>query len=973
MKKQILILLLPILLAACQSQKSKSPTQTAIEDGYKYEFTKDDPMGTRIYTLKNGLKVYLSQYTDAPRAHVLIPVRAGGKNDPADNTGLAHYLEHMMFKGTSNFGTLDYAKEKVLLDSIELMFEHYGTLTDSTERKAYYKKIDAVSNRAAKFAIPNEFDQMTSALGAKGTNAWTTNDETVYTMDIPANELERYLKIEGDRFKQIVGRLFHTELETVYEEKNRKSDGFEAYMAVLNGLYPNHPYGTQSVIGTVEHLKNPSITAIKNYFNTYYRPNNVAVCISGDIEYSKTIKLIDQYFGDWLPNDTLPVWQPEQVPTLSQPQYTEILGPESEFVYLGFKFDGRTSKDYLLLQLIDMILNNANAGLIDINLKQGQKVLAAGCYPSIMADYSTHFLYGYPKEGQTLEEVRDLILGQIDLVKKGEFDNWLIDAIIKDFKKSQMKELEGNRARANSMKEAFVNNIPWHDFIREIDEMEKITKEEIVAFANAKYGDNYFCVYKKLGEDPDKQIVEKPEITKVPVNRGVKSAFHEEMASMNVEKINPVFVDYNGEIDKSLIKGTEMISKVNQENELFQLAYIYEFGSNELKEAEIAAEYLEYIGSGEWTAEDFKKELYKLGCDFNVNVGIERTTVRINGLDESMDKAVALVEQMLSNPGIDQEALDQLIDRILKGRADDKLDRQLILREGLVNYCKYGSQNPFTNVLSNSELKGLKAEQMTAFLQNLTKWPHRILYYGPRPANELEPFIDNNHQIATELQPLPARREFIIKESEGNIYWTHFDMKQSEIVFISKNIDFNTSLTGKARMYNEYFGGGMNSILFQEIREAQALAYSVHSRYDEGDVNRANTVFAYIGTQADKQGQAMSSMLTLLDEIPASEGAFEIAQQSLMNTIESERITKQGVLWNYLSALDKGIDFDIRSQVYQEAKSMTLADVLDFQKTYIKGKSYNIGLIGDKNQIDIENLKTFGQVRELTLEEIFGY
>src|SRR5690606_122156 len=236
-----------------------------------------------------------------PRLQTQIAVKAGGKNDPANNTGLAHYLEHIMFKGTSDFGTLDWKSEQPLLDSIERLFTAYGQLQDPEERTAMYNQIDKVSFEASKFAIPNEYDKMVSEIGARGTNAYTTEDRTVYINDIPANQLENWLEIEANRFRMIVPRLLHTELEAVYEEKHRSLDNdyWKTYENLYRSMFSKHPYGTQTVIGTIDHLKNPSITAIKEYFDTYYRPNNVAICLSGDLDYGKTIALIDKYFGAW--------------------------------------------------------------------------------------------------------------------------------------------------------------------------------------------------------------------------------------------------------------------------------------------------------------------------------------------------------------------------------------------------------------------------------------------------------------------------------------------------------------------------------------------------------------------------------------------------------------------------------------------------------------------------------------------------
>lgn len=479
-----------IVAGSCHSTADKEGayvTKTAEEDGYTYEYVTSDPMKTRIYTLDNGLKVYLSVYRDAPRAHVFIPVKAGGRNDPADNTGLAHYLEHMMFKGTDEFGTLDYEKERPLLDSIEHLFNQYATITDADERKAHYDIIDKTSNEAAKYAIPNEYDKLMAALGGKGLNAYTTEDRTVYTIDIPSNEVEKFLEIEGARFRKIVNRLFHTELEAVYEEKNRSldSDGWKVYEAMFRLAFQKHPYGTQTVIGTIEHLKNPSITEIEKYFDKYYRPNNVAICISGDIDPRETIKLIDKYFGSWEPNDALqPPAGIEEEP-ITEPRAQEVWGPDAESMSMAFRFPGTSHPDYAMLTLVDMLLNNSEAGLIDLNLAQQQKVLSAGSYVDNMNDYSLHIFYGDPKEGQTLDEVKDLLLEQIELLKKGEFEDWLINAVVTDLKKSEMQELEDNQARANNMVMAFTNGMNWADYLSLLDRMEKITKQEVIDFVKS--------------------------------------------------------------------------------------------------------------------------------------------------------------------------------------------------------------------------------------------------------------------------------------------------------------------------------------------------------------------------------------------------------------------------------------------------------------------------------------------------------
>ena len=272
--------------------------------GPKYETVKNDPQDTKIYTLDNGLKVFMSVNKETPRIQTYIAVKVGSKNDPSETTGLAHYFEHLMFKGTEKFGTSDYAAEKPLLDEIEALFEQYRMTVDEASRQAIYHRIDSISYEASKIAIPNEYDKLMSLIGAKGTNAWTSSDETVYTEDIPSNQIDNWARIQADRFRNNVIRGFHTELETIYEEKNMSltQDSRKMYEALLTALYPNHPYGKQTTLGTQEHLKNPSITNVKKYHDTYYVPNNIAICVSGDFDPDEMVAAIEKYFGDWEPN-----------------------------------------------------------------------------------------------------------------------------------------------------------------------------------------------------------------------------------------------------------------------------------------------------------------------------------------------------------------------------------------------------------------------------------------------------------------------------------------------------------------------------------------------------------------------------------------------------------------------------------------------------------------------------------------------
>ncbi|MBF9236948.1 insulinase family protein [Hymenobacter sp. BT683] len=965
--------------AATASVATTAPAATsAAPKEFRYETVPGDPLQVRIYKLDNGLTVYLSDYKDAPRIQTYVAVRAGSKNDPATATGLAHYLEHMVFKGTSKLGTQDWAKEKVELDKIEALYEVYrGQRNDPVARKRTYHQIDSISGVAAKYAVPNEYDKVMGAIGAKGSNAHTSSEETVYQEDIPSNQLEKWAAIQAERMQEMVPRLFHTELEAVYEEKNRglDSDFNKEFEALNAALYPTHPYGTQTTIGTIEHLQNPSITEIKKYFGQYYVPGNVALCLSGDLDYDATIRLIDKYFSA-LPAKSAPAFNVPVEKPLTAPITREIVGPQSENVMLGFRLPGKSTRDGVRLRMLDRILTNGQAGLIDLDLNQQQKVLQAASFTDMNSDYSTHIIYGTPRQGQKLEEVKGLLLAELAKVKAGNFPDWLIPAIINNDKLERTKGYESNEARASAMYEAFIQRAEWKDYLKQKDDFASITKEEIVKFANDNYGENYVNVFKRTGTDPNKVKVVKPAITPVPANRDVASNYYKQLTAMPSSELQPVFVDYKKDIQETAIKpGLPLYYTKNSENGLFNLYYILDIGTNNDPRWGLAADYLQYLGAGQYSAAQLQQEFYKLGCSFNVSSGADRIFVTLNGLDTNLEPAMKLFEQLINAPKPDAAALKNMVAGTLKQRQDAKLEKGVILNAAMVNYVKYGPKNPFTNILSEKELKAIKPEKLTALIKKLPTYQHRVLYYGPRAQDATVSVLTANHRTPAKLTPAPAAKDFAEQPlKDKKVYWVDYNMVQAEILFLTKGDLYSKEMVPTVALYNEYFGGGMGSIVFQDLRESKALAYSASSRYSNADkVGRSNYNMSYIGAQSDKLPEAMAGMEALLTDMPVAEANLEIAKNAIRNSISTERITKGNVLLSYERARRLGLDYDLRRDVYASTQKMTFDELNKFQNAKIKGQNQVILVIGSKDRLNFKELAKYGTVQQLTLKEIFGY
>ena len=945
---------------------------------YKFVTVDGDLMKTRIYTLDNGLKVYLSVNPEKPRIQTYIAVRTGSKNDPAETTGLAHYLEHLMFKGTKQFGTNNPEAEAPLLDEIEQRYEAYRKLTDPEARKKAYHEIDSVSQLAAQYFIPNEYDKLMAAIGAEGTNAYTSNDVTCYTEDIPSNEIENWAKIQSDRFQNMVIRGFHTELEAVYEEYNISltADQRKLFAAISKLLAPTHPYGTQTTIGTQEHLKNPSITNIKNYFKKWYVPNNVAICMAGDFDMDKTIAIIDRYFSGWKPGADVrqPVF-PKQ-PVLTQPKDSTVVGQEAEQIWMGWQAKQANSLQADTLELMEDVLSNGRAGLFDLDLNQTMKVQRAIGGTQLMHDMGAFLLMGTPKQGQSLDEVKALMLSEIDKLKKGDFPDNLLPSIINNKKRNHYQLLESNEGRADMFVDAFINEIDWKQQVGKIDRISKITKQEIVDFANRFFTEGYAVVYKRQGTDSLQKKIDKPAITPIQANRDQKSAFVQAIQDAQVEPIQPKFVDFQK--DMTVVKtkkGLPLYYVKNNENGLFQLTFRYEFGQSADKRYDVANQYLNFLGTDKMTATEVKQKFYELACSFSASVGENVINISLSGLNENMQPALALLEEVMNHAQVDKEAYDALVKRILKGREDAKKNQ----RNYYATLCQYGIMGPrngYRDIVSEQQLKETDPQVFIDLVKNLSNYEHSVNYYGPMEVKNLTALIDKTHQTAKKLQPVPQNNYYVKQEAKQNEVWiAPFDAKNIYMrAYHNENRDWHIDEVAVQAVFNEYFGGGMNGIVFQEMREARGLAYNASAYYSRaGRKGEKESFYTHIITQNDKMMDCINHFHQITNELPASETAFAIAKEGLTKQLASLRTTKMGIINKWHSMKQLGLNFDLNQKIYKDLEKVTLQDMVNFEKTNMANKPLRYIILGDEKELDMESLGKIGPVRRLTTEEVFGY
>ena len=934
-----------------------------------------DAMAVQIFRLHNGLTVFLSENHETPRFSAQIAVRAGSKHDPAETTGLAHYLEHMLFKGSSSLGTLDFAKEKVHLDKITELYEQHFRETDPTKRQAIYAEINRENQSAAQYEIPNELDKVYNAMGEVGLNAHTWNEETVYEVNLPSNHLAQWAAVESDRFQNPVFRLFQSELEIVYEEKNRSLDAKERIIqeAVDRSLFKVHPYGQQTTLGEVEHLKNPSLKNVYAFYEKHYVPGNMAISISGDINVTNTIQLIDREFSKWQakPVPAGPAWTERP---LQGTERVTVKYKGEEFVLVAYRVAGRNDSDADALRFVDMILDNATAGLINLNLNQNQKVREAGSFPELQNDAGAQYLWGIPKAGQTLKEVEDLLVQQIELIKKGEFEDWILPAILTDFKKHRKTEFESNDSRVGLLSTAFIAYQDWDHVVTELDRMARLTKADVVRVANKYFGGGYVAGY-RIDEQQSVPKIDKPRIDTINIDATRQSPYAKQILAMPVKPIEPVWLKAEQDYRKiDLEDGIKLYHVKNPLNDLFVLGITVEIGSRHDNRLGLAAELLDKSGTRRFNSENLKKEWYKLGTDLSVSVGENETRITLSGLDENFPAAWSLLMELLTDPVVDAPTLEDLKAIIQAEREDSKKDFRT-LAQAVREFNRYGTNSSFLRALPPEKLAALKTDELQALIKSLVSYRRSMDYTGTMPLERVTEILKRRPALAAPTKATPPYRFFTAAApARDRIQIFDKQLAQSQVFIEFADGTFDEANAPVVNLFNDYFSGGMSSVVFQELREARALAYDAWGLYSTGTrKGEQNLLIGVIGCQTDKTPEALTAFLDLFDRLPASPERFAEARESVQTRYRTGKLEFRQIATTVRAWEKLEVAIDPRPARFARLQALRLEDVMRFAETHSKGRPRLISIVGDRSKFDLAEAAKKSDIVPVSLKEIFAY
>jgi zinc protease len=925
------------------------------------------------FTLANGLQVWIHQDDSRPEIFGAMVVNGGAKLDEPHATGMAHYLEHMLFKGTTELGTTDFEKEKIHLDKIDSLYEVLGKTNDKNQRLAIQLAINEQNKLAAEYAVANEMDRLIAAIGGKGVNAFTSHDMVVYYNVFPPHQIEKWMELYSHRFEKPVFRLFQSELETVYEEKNRAMDdfGYKLISDFNKAFYKNHPYGQRDILGEVEHLKNPSLITMYEYYDRYYVPNNMALVLSGDIDIEAAKPIIEAKFADWqykaLPER--PVYKEEEFKgkEVIRGRYLPVKAG-----LIGYRTVPLGHEDEAVLEVIENLLSNGNqTGLWD-KLSLDNKLLVAAMMSDTEVDYGKSMLIFVPKIiGQSLKNAERLVMDQLDLLKKGEFTDELLESVKINLSRQYQNRYESNYSKALMMAEAFVTGQSWEDLLAKEQAIQSVSREQIVEKANLYFGKNRLVLYNRTGF-PKKTKLDKPPYEPV-IPQGKESEYARKFSEMPDPEAKPRFIDMQKDVVvDSSIAFVKIYKVENPLNDIFSFQINYGMGKLADPRILMLSQMLTSAGTAQLERDELKASFGKLGTTYYAYSGDLSFTVNMQGFDQSLEESLSLMGQLLDQPVYNKKGRKAVLSN---EKFERKMERKDINEKMdlISEYQRYGENSSYLNRLTLKQIKSLPFEELEEALKQLRQYEMVIYYTGNKPIEEVRQLVENYlinvapvNPEKRDVRPLRSsdQRDFLFVNDKKSV--------QTQISFFvntkePRNADYNANINA----FNEYFGGNMSGLVFQEIREFRSLAYSASAQLYNGSIYGTPAFLrGYVGCQADKTVEAMEVMSALISDMPLKPERMPDIQKSLIQSSAMARPYFRFTASTVHGWKKLGYQEDPNIKLVNSYQQLSFDDVTFAWNNYLKDRSISYAAAGNKKKMDMKALEKFGTVKELKLSEI---
>ncbi|RHE92865.1 insulinase family protein [Parabacteroides merdae] len=930
------------------------------------------------YRLENGLTVWLNEDHSQPKVFGAVVVKAGAKDCP--DTGIAHYFEHMMFKGTDRIGTLDYESEKVLLDSIAMKYDELAMTEDTAARARLQKEINELSIRSSEYVIPNEFNRLINRFGGSGLNAATSYDATIYFNTFSPQYMVQWAEINSERLINPVFRLFQSELETVYEEKNMYGDfiGGQVMDTLMARYFGPHPYA-YPIIGSTKNLKNPRLTEMHKFFEDYYVASNMALILSGDFDAQQVMPILEKAFSR-IRSGNAPKQEKVMLPPFNGRETMKVKFPIPFIKAMGLGFRGVSAnhEDQVALNIAVNLLNNANGtGYLD-KLMVEHKLMGALAINESMNEAGILAVAIMPKLLiQSYSSAEKMVWDEINRVKNGDFSDEMFNSLKLEQKRQYASSLENIDSRATIMMNLFSQGKSWNDYLNEVARIESITKEDVVRVAQKYFSNNYLCVTKSTGKYP-KDNLPKPAFSPVvPRNADASSSYAKQLEKIPEQQVAPRIIDFEKDVKTSkLTPLVTLYTTPNPLNDIFTLNISYGIGALEQPELMQLTNYLQLLGTESLSFEQFRSRLQSIGSTLAFDVTPDAFVMKVTGFDNHIDETMELVGDFIRHAKADDKKLRQIVD-------DAKVSEKAFFKSGdnvasaLLEQVKYGDQSRYLRKLSLSQIKKLKDKDMLAIYDKVRSVQCDLHYCGTLPVEKV---------IGTIRQHLPLERTTVASNSpyyrelkqydRPTVFFIDMpDMAQSIVYGYVKGDPVDDKASRHAsRLFSVYFGGDMSSLMFQEIREFRSFAYRTSGRYqlpNHAHKGTAGSFTAMLSTQSDKTLDALGVLDSLIREMPLKPERMEAVKQTLVNRINNDYPPFRNLSEKVASARMEGFDRDPAEEFLRDIATMDMQDISRFYREQISGRPVVYVIAGNRKHIDMKKLAEYGTIIKVKKKDIY--
>lgn len=929
------------------------------------------------FILHNGLTVWISTDSSDSKVFGQVVVRAGAKETP--NSGVAHYFEHIMFKGTQRIGTVDYEQEAPILKEITKQYSKLQTAKNSAEREKVQSKINELNIEATKYAIPNDFNHLISKYGGSGLNAGTSYDYTLFYNSFSPQYLEHWCELNSERMIAPVFRLFQSELETVYEEKNMYSNNIstEPIQRIMERLAAPHPY-RYPIIGSTEALKSPDIRAMEEFFREYYYAENMALILTGDIKEEGLLPLLERTFGRIKSGGRKPLQLPQPMPFNGHEKMT-IKVPIPFVKGLGFIWHTvpNNHPDQVALSLVQSLLNNdGKTGLLD-RLTIDGKVMEAAAINFALNDMGLFGVYIMPKLLQSSYLVKRRIQKAIDRIKRGDFSTQALEEVKQSLYKANLLQLESSEQKAKLLSSLFAQNETWSDLMRELDLLSSISKEEVVEVAQRYLDGNYLEIKKQTGRYAVEKLPKPPyQPVKAP-NQGAKSEFSRYLETLEIPKLPMKYLDFKKDAEQRDLSANDLVRlyKVGNEiNDLFSLDLLFFRQSYYHPLQTYLEQYLDLVGGAEMSAHELNQRLQSLGATITYESKPSFFCIRISGFDHYLSETIALVGSILNDIKVEKPQIKKIIEaRKISDRAIKADITELSKR--LLDLARYGEKAPYKADLSLSKIKQLKAQDMVEEFHYLLQSELDIHYTGKLEIEKVASCIKSSFNLDAISEY--GEGYFYVPSilPSGNRILLHNEPSATQVVikgYLPMGVlsDYEKSIL---RVYSTYLGSGMSSLLFQEIREYRSLAYSVSSfaSFAPHSIHDGQTdLLVYLSTQTDKLLEVIELLNKLIHRSPDDPNRLEIAINTLRSDVRSTYPAMRMKSRTIASHIRQGYNKDIALIIEDNLKSITLQEVFDFHIAKVIKSPITLSMIGNIDDKTVAQLSENFQITEVSKKQL---